>query len=65
MHTPARKRHKPTPQGGLCLSLAEWEKLEAKLSAPPSAALRRFMATPSTVNDELEAILLERHRDHD
>jgi uncharacterized phage-associated protein len=51
-------------EGGLCLDLAAWKELEAKLSAPPSDALRRFMATPSTVSDELEQILLERQRAH-
>ena len=48
----------PSDEGGLCLNLTEWKELETKLSAPPSDALRRFMATPSTVSDELEQILL-------
>jgi len=49
---------------GLCLDLTAWKELETRLSAPPSEALRRFMATPSTVSDELEQTLLERHRAH-
>ena len=55
---------KPSDQSecGFCLDLAAWKELEAKLSATPSDALRRFMATPSTVSDELEKILLERQR---
>jgi hypothetical protein len=36
------------------LSLPEWKALQAKLDAPPSEALRRFMTTtPTVVSEEL------------
>jgi hypothetical protein len=55
-------REQINAEGGLCLDLTAWKELEAKLSTPPSDALRRFMATPSTVSDELEQTLLARQR---
>jgi hypothetical protein len=57
-HSPAGQK----PEDGLFLDLDAWKELQAQLSAPPSEALRRFMATPSTVSDDLEQILLERQR---
>ena len=48
------------PEDGLFLNPAAWKDLQAQLSAPPSEALRRFMAAPASVSDELEQILTAR-----
>jgi len=44
---------KHAPEDALTLSRPEWKVLQAKLDAPPSQALRRFMTTPTGVSDEL------------
>ena len=49
------KKRKHAPEDALILSRPAWKALQAKLDAPPSQALRRFMRTPTGVSDELMA----------
>jgi uncharacterized protein (DUF1778 family) len=54
----------PEPEDGLYLDPQAWKELLARLIEPPSEALRKFMATPSIIeNGKLEQMLRARYLD--